>query len=85
MVSREDHPGDRRLVAYWVAVDGGAMTPVELKAYLSQTLPDYMVPVAFVQLKTLPLTLSGKLNPRALPAPDGAAFALQVYEAPQGE
>ncbi|WP_049786408.1 non-ribosomal peptide synthetase [Mycetohabitans rhizoxinica] len=85
VVSREDHPGDRRLVAYWVAVDGGAMTPVELKAYLSQTLPDYMVPVAFVQLKTLPLTLSGKLNPRALPAPDGAAFALQVYEAPQGE
>ncbi|MCF7697333.1 amino acid adenylation domain-containing protein, partial [Mycetohabitans sp. B2] len=85
VVSREDHPGDRRLVAYWVAADGGAMTPVELKAYLSQTLPDYMVPVAFVQLDTLPLTLSGKLNPRELPAPDGAAFALQVYEAPQGE
>ncbi|WP_338861601.1 non-ribosomal peptide synthase/polyketide synthase [Mycetohabitans rhizoxinica] len=85
VVSREDHPGDRRLVAYWVAADGGAMTPVELKAYLSQTLPDYMVPVAFVQLGTLPLTLSGKLNQRALPAPDGAAFALQVYEAPQGE
>ncbi|WP_041754829.1 non-ribosomal peptide synthetase [Mycetohabitans rhizoxinica] len=85
VVSREDHPGDRRLVAYWVAADGGAMTPVELKAYLSQTLPDYMVPVAFVQLDTLPLTLSGKLNQRALPAPDSAAFALQVYEAPQGE
>ncbi|MCG1042949.1 amino acid adenylation domain-containing protein [Mycetohabitans sp. B8] len=85
VVSREDHLGDRRLVAYWVAADGGAMTPVELKAYLSQTLPDYMVPVAFVQLDTLPLTLSGKLNQRALPAPDGAAFALQVYEAPQGE
>ncbi|WP_458367964.1 amino acid adenylation domain-containing protein [Mycetohabitans endofungorum] len=85
VVSREDHPGDRRLVAYWVAADGGAMTPVKLKAYLSQTLPDYMVPVAFVQLDTLPLTLSGKLNQRALPAPDGAAFALQVYEAPQGE
>ncbi|PPB80360.1 non-ribosomal peptide synthetase, partial [Mycetohabitans endofungorum] len=85
VVSREDHPGDRRLVAYWVAADGEAMTPVELKAYLSQTLPDYMVPVAFVQLDMLPLTLSGKLNQRALPAPDGAAFALQVYEAPQGE
>ncbi|WP_338925532.1 non-ribosomal peptide synthase/polyketide synthase [Mycetohabitans endofungorum] len=85
VVSREDHPGDRRLVAYWVAADGGAMTPVELKAYLSQTLPAYMVPVAFVQLDTLPLTLSGKLNQRALPAPSGAAFALQVYEAPQGE
>ncbi|MCG1019691.1 amino acid adenylation domain-containing protein, partial [Mycetohabitans sp. B4] len=85
VVSREDCPGDRRLVAYWVAADGGVMTPVELKAYLSQTLPDYMVPAAFVQLDTLPLTLSGKLNQRALPAPDGAAFALQVYEAPQGE
>ncbi|WP_235429859.1 non-ribosomal peptide synthetase, partial [Xanthomonas sp. GPE 39] len=74
---------DKRLVAYWVgneAVDAAA-----LRTWLSDVLPDYMVPAAYVQLDRLPLTPNGKLDRKALPAPDGAAYAALTYEAPQGE
>jgi amino acid adenylation domain-containing protein len=67
---REDHPGDRRLVAYVVAeVDAPA-----LRRHLERSVPPYMVPDAFVRLQSLPRTATGKLDPRTLPAPryDGA-------------
>ncbi len=75
---------DKRLVAYVVAVANEELVN-NLRAYLSAILPDYMVPAAFVRLETFPLTPNGKLDRRALPAPDEAAFARQVYAAPQGE
>jgi len=68
VVAREDVPGERRLVAY-VAAKGGQ--PVsEMHRFLKERLPDYMVPAAFVILDALPMTPSGKVDRRALPAPE---------------
>jgi acyl-CoA synthetase (AMP-forming)/AMP-acid ligase II len=83
VVVREDTPGDRRLVAYLVG-DPAAGADA-LRAYLGETLPDYMVPAAYVHLPALPLNPNGKVDRRALPAPGGDAFARRGYEAPVGE
>ncbi|HEX8905734.1 MAG TPA: phosphopantetheine-binding protein, partial [Longimicrobiaceae bacterium] len=70
---RPDAAGEPRLVAYLV-VDGGGAAPTaaELRAHLGATLPDYMAPGAFVTLDRLPLTANGKVDHRALPAPERA-------------
>ncbi len=75
---------DKRLIAYVVAEADDQLAST-LRAHLTTKLPDYMMPAAFVRLDALPLTLNGKLDRRALPAPNEEAFACQVYEAPQGE
>jgi amino acid adenylation domain-containing protein len=83
VLAREDAPGDRRLVAYYRADQPVAVEA--LKAHLAGRLPEYMVPAAYVWMEAYPLTPNGKLDRKALPAPEGGAYASQAYEAPVGE
>ncbi len=71
VIDREDRPGERKLVGYVVPrEEGGADISAQLRADLKKHLPSYMVPSALVFLKALPLTANGKVDRRALPAPD---------------
>ncbi|WP_231996197.1 condensation domain-containing protein, partial [Mycobacterium scrofulaceum] len=66
VIVREDRPGDKRLVGYIT----GTADPTTLRTALAQRLPGYMIPTAIVTLPALPMTVNGKLDTRALPAPD---------------
>lgn len=70
VVAREDIPGQRRLVAYWVQAGDHSPGPDELRAFLQESLSSYMVPQAFVRLERFPLTANGKIDRRNLPAPE---------------
>lgn len=84
VIAREDQPGDKRLVAYVVAANGTEPSLTALRPLLKRTLPDYMVPSAVVVMDAFPLTPNGKIDRRALPAPDRSLGKEQTeYVAPR--
>ncbi len=81
---RERVAGDLRLIAYVVGKAGAVPDAAELKQFLARRVPDYMIPSAFVTLSVLPTTASGKVDRKALPAPDWtAALAPSEYVEPR--
>ncbi|WP_313930037.1 non-ribosomal peptide synthetase [Trichocoleus sp. FACHB-262] len=86
VLAREDQPGQVRLVAYVVLVNSHPETQQELRDFLKQRLPAYMLPAAYVILDAFPLTPNGKVDRQSLPEPEGDRPTLQVnYVAPQNE
>ncbi len=95
VLAREDSPGEKRLVAYYTGRSGSKQAAQHgepavpdahsLREQLALHLPTYMVPAAFVVLQAFPLTANGKVDRKALPAPDAQAFAGEAFEAPIGE
>jgi len=82
VVARDEGEVGKRLVAYYTGEEIGAEA---LRERLSATLPEYMVPAAYVYLEPLPLTANGKVDRRALPEPEGDAYVRREYEPPEGE
>ncbi|HZO76365.1 MAG TPA: amino acid adenylation domain-containing protein [Ktedonobacteraceae bacterium] len=77
VIAREDRPGERRLVAYFIAKQEQNIDLRGLRSNLGASLPDYMLPSAFVVLKEWPLTPNGKIDRRSLPMPDAGSLALR--------
>ena len=84
VVARDDTADGSRLVAYVTGVEGVAPDVDELRRQLKARLPEYMVPAAFVVCASLPLTVNGKVDRRALPVPVGERVAEDGYVAPRG-
>jgi amino acid adenylation domain-containing protein len=80
VIMRDERPGLKQLVAYVVCAESASVSPAELRSYLNDRLPDYMVPAAIVRLPELPLMANGKLDRSALPAPE---FSHRVSRSPR--
>jgi len=86
VLAREDQAGEKRLTAYIVSRGRGKLTASELRSHLSKHLPDYMIPSVFVMLDSMPLTVNGKVDRRALPLPDRTRPELdEIHAVPRNE
>jgi len=86
VIAREDEPGEKRIVAYPVPHDSEKLSVTDLRNYLKEQLPGHMVPSAFMVLDALPLMVNGKVDYKALPAPDTVRPDLEsVYVAPRND
>ena len=85
VIAREDRPGEKRLVGYVVPASSQTIDPGTLRHHLAQSLPDYMVPAAIVELEALPLTPNGKLNRNVLPVPEFTSAEWRAPQTPQEE
>jgi amino acid adenylation domain-containing protein len=85
VLAREERAGEKRLVAYYTPSTERELSSSDLRAFLGERLPEYMVPAVYVRLDEMPLSPNGKLDRKALPAPDAGAVAAPAYEPPQGE
>ncbi len=85
VLAREDNSGNRQLIAYVVGNSGASPEPDALREHLKARLPDYMLPNAFVFVDRMPLSANGKLERKALPAPDFCGQLQQHYVEPRTE
>ncbi|MBJ6369821.1 phosphopantetheine-binding protein, partial [Snuella sedimenti] len=83
VLAKEDTSGSKRLVGYVVA--SGAFDKDRIQESLKNSLPEYMVPMVWVEMESMPLTSSGKLDKKDLPDPDGSQLSTKVYVAPRNE
>ena len=85
VIARNDSAGGKRLVAYFATPADQQITAGQLRAHVAASLPEHMIPAAFVRLDSMPLTANGKVNPAALPAPEADSLAAEAYEPPRNE
>jgi amino acid adenylation domain-containing protein len=86
VIVREDDPGDPRIAAYYVLDSEYSLAVNDIRTQIRDSLPAYMIPQYFVEMESLPLTQNGKIDRKALPAPDLDALALtEEYRAPRTE
>ena len=83
VIAREDSPGDKRLVAYVVPKDQAHLSVPEIRVFAQEKLPSFMVPAQFVALKAFPLTPNGKIDRKALPAPEEIERTERNFVAPR--
>jgi amino acid adenylation domain-containing protein len=84
VILREDKPGAQRLTAYYVKRSDATLSADDLHTLLAESMPEYMIPSAWVQLDALPLSPNGKLDRAALPIPEATQVAKEDYVAPSG-
>ncbi len=85
VIAQEKNRHDKRLVAYIVSTPGEQVTSEELRSYLKERLPEYMVPAFYVFLEQIPITANGKVDRKRLPEPSEGILSVGAKVAPEGE